>query len=91
MIRLVSKLFIFLFIVWTLLNNFSCSPKLKHFPKFIDSVQFERYAKINLTPASKIWELETSKEYYLETNEYIDEERLIKVIKKSLKKQGYRV
>lgn len=91
MINLVSKLLIILFFVWTLLNNFSCAPRLKHFPKFIDSVQFERFAKVNLTPASKIWELETSKEYYLETNEYIDEERLVKVIKKSLKKEGYRI
>lgn len=91
MIRLVSKLFIFLFFVWTLLNNFSCAPRLKHFPKLIDSVQFERFAKINSTPTSKMWELDKSKEYYLETNEYIDEERLVNVIKKSLKKQRYRV
>jgi hypothetical protein len=86
-----NKIVIGLLLVSVIINSYSCSPHLKHFPKQIDSTQFEKYAKINSTPTSKMWELETSKEYYLETNEYIDEERLVNVIKKSLKKEGYRV
>jgi len=86
-----NKIVIGLLLVCLLINTYSCSPQLKYFPKQIDSLQFEIYAKINSTPTSKMWELDKSKEYYLETNEYIDEERLVNVIKKSLKKERYRV
>jgi Cft2 family RNA processing exonuclease len=86
-----NKIVIGLLLVCLLINTYSCSPKLKYFPKQIDSNQFETYSKINSTPTSKMWELDTSKEYYLETSEYIDEERLINIIKKSLKKERYRI
>jgi hypothetical protein len=78
-------------VVGLLINAFGCSPKIKYFPKQIDSAQFEVYAKIYSTPTRKMWELDASKEYYLETNEYIDEDRLVKIIKKSLKREGYRI
>jgi Cft2 family RNA processing exonuclease len=91
LIKPFKKIIIGLPLVSLFMSIYSCSPQLKYFPKQIDSAQFEIYAKINSTPTSKMWELDASKEYYLETNEYVDEERLVNIIKKSLKKERYRV
>ena len=86
-----NKIIIGSLLIGLITNFYNCTPRLIHFPKQIDSAQFEQYAKIYLTPSKKMWELESSKDYYFETDEYTDEENLIKMIKKALKSEGYRI
>ena len=65
--------------------------KISDFPTTSSNIDFDRYSKEQSEKKEPFWTLETSNEYYIETQKLINDDDLINLISEALKDKGYKI
>src|SRR5690606_35178972 len=65
--------------------------RISDFPTTSSNIDFDKYSKEKMEKKEPFWTLETSNEYYIETQKLITDNDLIDLISKALKDNGYKI
>ena len=65
--------------------------RISDFPKNANAIDFDKYSAEYTEKKQPFWTVETSNEFYFETNRTISDLNLIQLISESLMEQGYRI
>ena len=92
MINLQNMRQIFLVIISILLLQGCLSvARISDFPTTSSNIDFDKYSKEKTENKEPFWTLETSNEYYIETQKLLNENDLIDLISQALKNNGYKI